>query len=235
MVKKLTVEDFILKSNEIHDFKYDYSMSIYINNKVKVEIVCPIHGSFLQIPNSHLSGHGCLDCKISLLTILHTKSTKNFIDEAKLMHEDFYDYSKVEYIDSRMEVEIICKIHGKFFQTPKIHLAGHGCSKCVGSVSRLETKWLDMLNIPLEGRGVSIRIGNKRMIVDGLNNNTIYEFYGDYWHGNPKIYSSDKLNTHNSKTFGELFSRTIQREQILKQSGYNLVSIWESDFKGQHA
>ena len=57
-----TKEDFIKKSNMIHNNKYDYSKVIYINNKTKVKIYCPIHGEFEQRPDSHLNNKGCAKC-----------------------------------------------------------------------------------------------------------------------------------------------------------------------------
>lgn len=60
--------------------------------------------------------------------------------------------------------------------------------------------------------------------------NTIYEFYGDYWHGNPNIYNPKHINRNNKKSFGILYSETIYRENTLKSMGYNVISIWENDF-----
>jgi hypothetical protein len=60
--KKLTLEEFIERSNIIHDFKYRYENVIYINHMTKVDIICPIHGIFKQNPNSHLIGQGCHSC-----------------------------------------------------------------------------------------------------------------------------------------------------------------------------
>ena len=59
---KLTTNQFIKKSNEIHQFKYDYSNSIYVNNKTYIDIICPKHGLFRQLPYNHLNGHGCPKC-----------------------------------------------------------------------------------------------------------------------------------------------------------------------------
>jgi len=60
--KKLEVEEFIRRSNEKHDNKYDYSQVKYVNNSTKVKIVCPKHGIFRQVPGSHLTGCGCPKC-----------------------------------------------------------------------------------------------------------------------------------------------------------------------------
>lgn len=56
--------------------------------------------------------------------------TENFIEKAKLVHGDNYDYSKVEYKTSTDKVCIICKKHGEFYQTPHNHLSKHGCPIC---------------------------------------------------------------------------------------------------------
>lgn len=60
--------------------------------------------------------------------------------------------------------------------------------------------------------------------------NTVYEFYGDYWHGNPKIYKPDDINDDAKTTFGELYRKTIEREQYIISKGYKLIKIWEIDF-----
>lgn len=58
------------------------------------------------------------------------KTTEEFIQEAKLIHGQKYDYSKVEYVNANKNVKIICPLHGEFLQTPHSHLKGCGCTKC---------------------------------------------------------------------------------------------------------
>ena len=57
-------------------------------------------------------------------------TTEEFIKKAKHAHGDKYDYSKVNYIDCKTKVCIICPIHGEFWQTPQYHLNGCGCQVC---------------------------------------------------------------------------------------------------------
>ena len=57
-------------------------------------------------------------------------TTSEFIEKAKKIHSDKYDYSKVDYKKSYIKVCIICPEHGEFWQTPGNHLYGYGCSKC---------------------------------------------------------------------------------------------------------
>ena len=57
-----TTEDFINKSNDVHNFKYDYKLTIYTKISNKVKIVCPTHGEYEQIAGNHLQGSGCKEC-----------------------------------------------------------------------------------------------------------------------------------------------------------------------------
>ena len=52
---------------------------------------------------------------------------ESFIEEARKVHGDKYDYSKVDYVDAHTPITIICPNHGEFEQTPNSHLSGHGC------------------------------------------------------------------------------------------------------------
>lgn len=118
---------FIKISQKIHKNKYDYSKTNYINSKSNVCIICPIHGEFWQQAGSHANGHGCKKC------IPNATDTECFIDKSRKIHGDKYDYSKVEYVNSKTKVCIICQEHREFMQTPNSHLNGRGCSKCSGS------------------------------------------------------------------------------------------------------
>ena len=65
-------------------------------------------------------------------------TTQEFIEKAKLIHGDKYDYSKVEYKNYETKICIICPIHGEFYQTPNKHLNGCGCPKCKGRYKTTE-------------------------------------------------------------------------------------------------
>ena len=130
MSKKNTSEIFIERAVRIHGNKYDYSDVNYTHSKIKVEIICKKHGVFLQEPRLHLSKKGCPECgKIRHIRLI-TKTTEQFIDDAIKIHGNTYDYSKVNYIHSKIKVEIICKKHGIFLQTPPAHLNKRGCPNC---------------------------------------------------------------------------------------------------------
>jgi len=122
--QRLSMEDFLEKSNEVHGNKYDYSQVVYKNNSQPVNIICAKHGPFLQAPHSHFSGSGCPKC------IGRHKSTEDFIEQANQIHGNKFDYSEVDYVDATTKVKISCPKHGKFTQTPNQHLGGSGCPTC---------------------------------------------------------------------------------------------------------
>lgn len=127
-----TKDEFIKKAKEIHGDKYDYSLVNYINSKTPVDIICPIHEIFSITPHSHigLHGRGCPICGNLKKGNDKKLNTTTFIKKANIKHNNFYDYSKVNYINSTTNVEIICPIHGSFFQQPSVHLMGSICPEC---------------------------------------------------------------------------------------------------------
>ena len=127
-MKKLSINDFINKAIQTHGSKYDYSLTEYINIRTKIKIICPIHGIFLQNPDSHLRGVGCPDC-----VGLKKSSTKTFIKRSKTKHKNKYSYNNTKYINSQTKVYITCHIHGDFLQKPYHHLRGVGCPDCAGT------------------------------------------------------------------------------------------------------
>ena len=124
------LSDFIKKARNVHGDKYDYSKSVYLGSREKIEIICPLHSSFFQLPTNHLSGKGCTECSKNQVIKNQSSNTEDFINKARNVHGDIYDYSLVNYKNNHTQVEIICTEHGKFLQSPKDHLSGKGCSSC---------------------------------------------------------------------------------------------------------
>ena len=128
---KFTTKSFIEKAIKVHGYKYDYSKVNYINNSIKIKIICSIHGEFEQTPVLHLRGSGCPKCGNYLLKNIKSSNTKEFIKKAKEIHGDKYDYSKVVYKNAHDKVTIICPIHGEFLKSPNNHLSKkQGCPIC---------------------------------------------------------------------------------------------------------
>jgi len=104
---------------------YDYSESVYVNNSTKLKIGCLTHGLFEQTSNKHLSGNGCPQCFGNKL-----KTLNEFIRESNLIHNNKYNYSFAEYVNTKTKIKIECFKHGLFEQLPRNHLTGNGCIKC---------------------------------------------------------------------------------------------------------
>ena len=139
----LGVNEFIQRANIIHNSKYDYSKVIYKNVMEVVCIICPDHGEFWQAPATHLNGIGCPKCGRLKAAKSHRLTTEEFIQRAREVHGNKYDYSKTEYKSMKEPVCIICPEHGEFWQLAHTHLTNHGCPKC--SSSRLEIIIKDIL------------------------------------------------------------------------------------------
>jgi hypothetical protein len=76
-------------------------------------------------------------------------------------------------------------------------------------------------------------IPNTRYKADGYikTSNTIFEFHGDFWHGNPKLYDGTEINQRVGVTYGELYNQTIAKSKLIVEKGFNLIEIWENDWK----
>lgn len=113
---------------------------------------------------------------------------------------------------------------------------GKGCRFCsVGAQhSKAELRWLDLVGIPDNEthRQVKIQTSIGRFSVDGFlpELGIVYEFLGDFWHGNPTIYSADEINTVNHTKYGQLFEATLSKIAALKATGLSVCFVWENDF-----
>lgn len=183
--KKFTksLSDFIKQSNLKHHNFYDYSKANYINDSTKLNIICPIHGEFLQMPNKHLGGQGCPYCKISKTKQTNIKKySELFPNKSSRVHNNFYDYSNTNYIDAKTPVSIICPKHGVFKQIPSNHLDGKGCPKCNQSrgESKIERYLIDN-NIKYESqKKFDDCVKNKKLAFDFwlFDKNMLIEFDG---------------------------------------------------------
>jgi hypothetical protein len=118
-------EKFIETVNKIHNSKYDYSLTEYKKNNIKVKIICPEHGEFEQLPKIHKRGSGCPKCSKNWI------GDENYIiDQFNNIHNNYYNYSKMIYENDRTKIIIICPEHGEFKQTPNNHKKGKGCPRC---------------------------------------------------------------------------------------------------------
>jgi len=234
MSKKLTTEEFVSKTTLVHDNKYNYSKFIYKGYHTNGIIICKEHGDFLQMPSNHLNGQGCPKCKFEKIANLKRSSVKEFISKATKIHNNKYNYSEFVYENAFIKGEIICPVHGNFFQSPNNHLNGRGCRKCQYemlsniTISKGQEEFINYLK--LSNTNFSI----DKFIVDGFDpqTNTIYEFLGDYWHGNPLKFYPNLINPTDKlkRTFGTLYKLTFDRFNKLRNLGFIIKYTWESDW-----
>ena len=230
------LEKFIKKANNFHKNKYDYTSSIYSLSKIPIEIFCKKHEKFFnQTPNDHLQGKGCPDCgkekSIETNTYLTSEIIRNRCQE---VWGEAYDYSKTTWENVNTKIKVRCFIHG-YFQIDFYNHVGlkRGCRKCGYRMRQKQDEWLLHENIPNddEHREVTIKFKDgTRVYSDGYikKTKTVYEFWGDYWHGNPKFHLPDtKIG---NKTAAEVYKATMIKRAKYKENGYNLVEIWEHEW-----
>ena len=219
--KGLTRDELIEKFRKVHGSKYNYD-KVEFTGKMseKVIITCPQHGDFLQSPTKHLTGRGCPKCGKESMSNKNTLTPKEFVEKAKKVHGNKYDYSKVDYRGSKEKIEIICPKHGSFFQLPFDHLDGHGCQKCGAIVSNDETEIYDFICMLIGKEKVAL---HDRSVLDGYEID-IYipskkvgiEYNGLYWHS--EIFGKDKYYH-------------LRKLEKCQEKGIKLIQIFEDEYK----
>lgn len=216
---KTNTNKLIEKAEKIHNNFYSYEKICYINNRTPIDIICPVHGIFKQTPEVHLSGHGCPECAKIKRAEKNILTTKEFINRAKSIHGDKYDYSKVEYKRYDIPVTIICPEHGDFIQKPYIHLDGSGCQKCAMLFSNYEIELGDYIASIIGEKNI---VRNDRTILNGIeldiyipSKKIAFEFDGLYWHS--------EIKKPNKKYH---LNKTIECEK----QGIQLIHIFEDEW-----
>ena len=236
----MTTKDFVKKAQIIHGNKYDYSNSKYINSNTKVNIICPLHGSFWMLPHNHIHGQNCPICAEIDRRNRKKIGTNEFIENAKKVHGNYYDYSKVEYIKSRVPVIIICPEHGEFLQNPDKHLKGCGCFKCksgnskkqfIEKATKLHKGFYDYSKVNYINSNINVEI--------------ICPIHGSFWQrphvhldvsrGHPKGCPECAKKSHGEQLIQNLLTEWnykyqyqyfIQSDQVLKKSNKVFVDFY---------
>jgi hypothetical protein len=195
---------FIERCKIIHHNYYEYKNVNYENAKTPVEIICPIHGIFMQTPSDHLYGKcGCPNCKFDKIGNI---KRINFNDTILLLHEihgDKYDYSKVNYVNNKSKVTIICKEHGEFLLSINKHKMGRGCPQCSKRISSGELKikkFLDYVEIGYVRQKWfdDLRVGNRVLYYDFFlpSYNLLIEFDGEFHFDPNKQFNKNELDEY---------------------------------------
>ncbi len=141
-------EEIIEKLRSIFGDRYSYNKVVYKAMKVPITLVCHEkdvngveHGEFSMRPDNIFSGkQGCPKCWNDRRGVIQRMPREVFVDRAKSVHGNKYEYYKVDYITTNSKVCIVCPIHGDFWQTPANHLRGKGCPCCSGNAKKWDKK-----------------------------------------------------------------------------------------------
>lgn len=210
--KKLTTEEFIEKSKTIHNNLYDYSKVNYINSQTKVIIIDPIYGEFLQTPNKHLNGQGHISRGKIKITNTKKYNNKIFIEKARKVHGDLYDYSKVNYIHSRTEVIIIDPIYGEFLQKPELHIRGCGNPKRI-TANKVKDHIIP-LSIIMSSKERILRLHKDRPLFKLLNS----ELNINYIDFSKNLSKSDKIILNNKQYSAKNYRNNYKIISILLEN-----------------
>lgn len=234
MKKVLTQDEVIRRFKEVHKGEnLDYSQVVYVNMRTEVKIISHDldengieYGEFWQKPSIHLKG--CTHPKIGIKKQIKAQSytTETFIEKAKAVHKDDYDYSLVDYKNSREKVRIICNkmnnkgvIHGEFLATPDAFLQGKGCPKCGNSISRSEDEIAEYIE-SLLGKDSVVR--RDKTVLDGMeidifvpSKNIGFEYNGIRWHS--EMFNKDRYYH-------------INKKRLAESKGIRLIHIFEDEY-----
>lgn len=211
----MTTETLIEEARKIHDGKYDYSKTEYIDYNTKICIICPEHGEFWQYPYQHIDRkNGCPKCGNIATASKLSKTREDFIKDAIKVHGDKYTFKDTIYKNSTTRIKVNCRKHGMFEILPSNLLQGYGCPKCRCTYSKEENEvanFIGELNVESEkiklenGQELDIYIPDKKIA---------FEFDGLYWHCELK---KDKYY-HSKKTY------------YCKEQGIRLIHIFEDEW-----
>lgn len=212
-----STEKFINSAKNIYGDKYDYSLVNYIKAKIRIKIICPVHGVFQLTPDKHLSGQECPTCTMDKFKKSVSKKNEQFINEAINLNGEKYDYSLVDYTNSSTKIKIICPIHGVFEQTPSNHLyQNQDCPKCSIKNIKSENKiksFVTSLNL--------ITINNNKTLIKPYeldifipSHNIAIEYDGLYWHS----------ELHKDKNYH------LNKTESCEKQGIKLIHIFEDEW-----
>lgn len=135
--RKKTQDEALDNLKRIYGSLYDYSKMVYTGAHNKVTLICNEHGDFSVSFTNLISLRtgkypGCPACCLNARGIKRRKPKEDFLTEAATVHGDKYTYNLDTYTTRDKKMEIICKDHGVFLQSPEKHLAGRTCPYCSG-------------------------------------------------------------------------------------------------------
>lgn len=217
-----STDDFIVASRLIHNNKYNYSLVKYCGAKSNINIICEKHGCFKQTPDMHLRGCGCHKCGYEENSKYFASSKEEFIQKAKNIHGEIYNYLYVNYVNAKTNVNIVCNKHGTFKQRPDNHLHGKGCPLCkLSSGELIIKKYLDVNNIEYIKEKIFENCKNIFYLPFDFylpNQNLLIEYDG-IQHSKPIEYFGGEI------AYNSLRKRDEIKNKFAKENNINLLRI----------
>ncbi len=176
-------------------------------------------------PTNHIHlKSGCPECWTEKRKTLHKKSLDEFIKQSNLIHNNFYDYSKVVYINNSTKIEIICPVHGSFLQQPNVHTDQKcGCPTCKKSKGeKAIIDWLIKNNVKFEQQKKFQDCRYKRLLSFDFflpDRNLLIEYNGIQHYRNVPLlkYSKDE--------FEDIQIRDKIKKKYVKEKELKLLTI----------
>ena len=216
---KLT-QNFVEQAIRVHGDTYIYDKTSYKNSEDTVTITCKIHGDFQQLPANHLSGRGCLKCGQDTANQKKRRTTTEFINLARAVHGDRYEYAPSNYSSARDGVDILCKRHGVFTQNAQTHLQGSGCPRCGVVISNPHQKVIDLLS----KHYTDIKV-NDRKTLNGLELDVYLPSVG-------LAIEIDGLYYHSSKFINDKH-KAQRKHELANAKGITLLSFWDDEINNK--
>lgn len=255
------LEKFKIKHN--NKYKYNLIKNYNYNSLDEIDILCSIHGIFTQSIKSHCSGRGCNQCAIDLRAQIKIQKAKNIFEhKANVKHNNLYKYDKVNYINAKTKVTIICNIHGDFYLTPNKHLNGRGCQLC--ALAERDEKRRKDISVFINEANIEHNNRYHYNLVEYINTDTkiciLCTEHGDFWqtpnhhikgngcpscnkngfnHSRPSFFYIQKIESQNniiSYKFGITNTSAKQREYRQNNlSKYDVTNIFNIKLIGYEA
>lgn len=209
---RIPEEVFIERFREAHGDRFQYIGVYYEDSAAFVDALCPIHGRFSQRAMDHQKGMGCRKC------VGEVYDTESFIEAASKVHGNRYDYSNVKYTTALTKVEILCRSHGPFYQTPNSHVSDEqGCRMCASNGPSSGQLEIYEFVSQFTNAELDVRIsGRKEVDILMRNKGLALEFDGLIWH---------------STKYGRKPYNIKEKNQVAKTYGVRLVHIFQDEWE----
>lgn len=215
--QKLTKGEWLKRCREQHDRRYNYKNSIYLGFHEPITILCSEHGEFEQIARTHSIGCGCPSCGKEQSIDGRRLTKKQFIERARKIHGDNYDYSNVSYVNNTTKVEILCELHGAFAQAPSHHLNGTGCPNCHFKSEARISSLLERLCVTFE---TQFRLGGSRFDYFLPDHNYVIERDGEQHYFDVEVFSRGDSFYLQKQQRNDAF-----KTKLAKIAGYKIARI----------